>query len=139
MIKKYYLLRCTLLISFALIINNASFAQSLENGLHPKTLQFANEVYQDCPQYVNEELLGLYDKIVRRVEIVQFDNNQLYDVKLLSSVVLKNKCNLSLNYDGSNFDAENFNPLKYFFNYSSSEHQYIRIDNTNYIVHILPL
>ena len=136
-IKKYYLLRFSVLIALSFLLNNSLFAQS-DLGLHPKTEQFANEVYQDCLQYVNEELLGLYDKLVRRVEIVQFQNNQLNDIKLLSSFGLKNKCNASLSYDGVNFIPENFNPLKYFLNYSSTEDQYIRVDNTNYVVHILP-
>lgn len=136
-IKKYYLLRFSVLVALSSLLNTYSFAQS-DLGLHPKTEQFANQVYQDCPQYVNSELLIEYDKLVKRVEIVQFQNNQLNDIKLLSSFGLKNKCNASLSYDGVNLIPENFNPLKYFLNYSSTEDQYIRIDNTNYVVHILP-
>jgi len=136
LLKKYTTLKFLIVFGF-LGYSDAVIAQS-ESGLHPKTLQFANEVYLECPMYVNEELLNLYDKQVRRIEIVQWINGSLNDVKLLSSVALKNKCNPSLTYEGANFDGQNFNPLKYFFNYSASEDQFIRIDNTNFVIQIKP-
>jgi len=104
-------------------------------SLEAKAQQFANEVYQDCPQYAQAEYLNDYVTMIGRVEITTLAEYGSADYQLLSSIPLKNKCNTALTYDSAeNFNPENFNPLKYFFNFYSQTDQAYLVDNTQYIV-----
>lgn len=103
--------------------------------IEEKAQQFANEVYQDCPQYAQAEYLNDYVTMLGRVEIITLSEYGSADYQLLSAVPLKNKCNTSLSYDSAeNFNPENFNPLKYFFNFYAQTDQAYLVDNSQYIV-----
>lgn len=95
---------------------------------------FAEEVYLNCPQYRNAELLSIYESQINRVSLLELTPEQVINHPLLSTVQLKNKCNPALTYDNQSFNPTDFNPLKYFFNYTATEDVYYRIDNTNYVV-----
>lgn len=96
------------------------------------------EVYRDCPQYASEEYFKIYEEQVRKVSVNNVsDLSNLYNVANLTSVGLKNKCNPDLEYDyGTGFSPENFNPLKYFFDFYSTEDRFYIVDGTNYIITI---
>lgn len=57
--------------------------------------------------------------------------------KLLSSLGLNNKYNSALEMD-SVIEISTFNPLKYNFEMNSKEKNIYRVDNTDYIITILP-
>lgn len=100
--------------------------------------QYANEIYKDCPEYAGPAYMGDIREMLSRVEIrteaVQPQEN--YDV--LSNLILKNKCNPSLSSDVNNFNPDNFNPLKYFFNFYPKETVKYRVDGTQYVIVIQP-
>lgn len=102
------------------------------------TLDLAKEVFRDCPEYITNELLIVYEEIINRITIIEVSKEQAENHILLSQVGLKNKCNTSLSYDSNSTDIKSFNPLKYFFNYSSTEIVRYRIDGTNYLISISP-
>lgn len=109
------------------------------SNFHPsntaeKVIAFAEEVYLNCPQYRTSELLTIYESQVNRVSILEITPEQVINHPLLSTVQLKKKCNPAITNESSNFIASEFNPLKYFFNYSATEDVYYRIDNTNFVV-----
>lgn len=56
----------------------------------------------------------------------------------LSTLQLRNKCNLAMQRDEANFNPDTFNPLKYFFNFTPGVSTTYRVDNTNYIIIVHP-
>ena len=56
----------------------------------------------------------------------------------LSKVGIRNKVNPDLKNDYADFSVEKFNPLKYFFNFYSASQMNYRVDNTNYMIIIVP-
>ena len=102
--------------------------------MHPKTLQFSTEVFKDCMQYTQQQYLMEYSKQISQVSIIELPENKRQALPFLSQVPLKNKCNSQLIRDELNFDIQNFNPLKYFFNFYSENDQYIQVDNTSYVI-----
>lgn len=103
-----------------------------------KVADFAAEVYLNCPQYAHETYFEKYQFNIGQVEILQIDNEEkLSQYNLLSTVMLKNKCNKTLQHDsGLRFSPETFNPLKYFFPFHEKNSAIYRVDGTNYIIRI---
>jgi hypothetical protein len=111
--------------------------------IHPDAARFAKEVYGDVELYQTQGHLDLYSKELFRVTIIDFDKNNANHVnaELLSEKAIKTKYNPALINDAfvKDFDAKQFNALKYYLNFMSTEHVYIRIDSCpNVIVCILP-
>lgn len=154
--KKLMLLRLTFLFSFVLFSSLICLSQNSQitnqgilpkinsntdyqpNGSSDSIYILAQEVYLNCPEYLSNELISIYEALVNRVTIMEVLPEQAENHTLLSQVGLKNKCNPSLGYDNNMTDIALFNPLKYFFNYSASEIVRYRIDGTNYLVSISP-
>ncbi len=125
----------------AMFLTNGIFAQNAINNstsLHPKTAQFALEVYQDVVEYQTPEHLSIYSQNLSQVSISDM-GSLATNYETLQTVGLKNKYNPSLTYDQEGFDINNFNPLKYHFDFYSSEIQSFRVGTTSYIVTITPL
>ena len=120
------------LFFFTLSVAFNSFSQEFE--LHPKTVQFSTEVFKDCMQYTQQQYLMEYSKQISQVSIIELPEYKRQGLPFLSQVPLKNKCNSQLVRDELNFDNQNFNPLKYFFNFSVDNDQYIQVDNTSYVI-----
>lgn len=99
---------------------------------------WANEVYRDCPEYASSAHVEIYTAQAKKVSIVEVaDLSNRYNITELSSVGLKNKCNPDLDYEsGDSFSPENFNPLKYFFDFNASEDQMYLVNGTHYIITI---
>jgi hypothetical protein len=127
---KKLLLSLFFLIYISVISN--SFSQEIE--MHPKTLQFSTEVFKDCMQYTQQQYLMEYSKQISQVSIIELPEYKRVGLPFLSQFPLKNKCNSQLVRDELNFDIQNFNPLKYFFNFSGENDQYIQVDNTSYVI-----
>lgn len=104
-----------------------------------KVHQYAAEVYKDCTLFAEPQYMPEYIEEVSRVKVIKeaFQPNEQY--KLLSSFKLKNKCNMDMVTDNANtINPDNFNSLKYFFNFYSKTIQKIRVDNSPYVIIILP-
>lgn len=128
--------KLVLLFSALLVTCFLSPARAQQNDvLATKAQQYANEVFQDCSQYAQPEYLPDYENILSRMEVLT-TSTYTSGYTLLSTVLLKNKCNPDLiRDDASNFDPANFNPLKYNLDYfpKGSDKAY-RIDETSYII-----
>jgi hypothetical protein len=103
-----------------------------------KLTNYAQEVFLNCPQYVNNDLMPIYRSQIARVQILEHSSKIDENLQSLGQVIVKNKCNPSLIADNASISIEKFNPLKYFFNYSSSEPIEYRIPNTKYTILISP-
>lgn len=122
----------------------AKYGDNLSAPLSSKERAFIDEVYGDYANkliYNNPQRLLLFKDILRnRVVIKRHDAKDLSSLNLLSRVdMVKSKSiNSNLQRDYS-FDPDNFNPLKYEFGFFSKQrYTYYRVDNTQYLITILP-
>jgi|GEM_PF-1950247 len=100
---------------------------------------FMDEVYADIDIYKTDEHKKRYYSNLSRTIIHTVPLGEYPECPLLSTVSLKNKYNPNLQTDLNNFDPSKFNPLKYNFNYTSTNTTYYyRVDNSNYIIEIKP-
>jgi hypothetical protein len=131
--KKKFLLLIALIVP---ALGNL-FAQD-GNYFKAKTRTYANEVFQNCMMYATDQYIPTYEEWMGRVEVKQADKAASQSFPLLSTVEIKGKCNTSLYGTTKKFSVEQFNPLKYFFDFYSKKELTYRIDNSNYIVIIHP-
>ncbi|GGI58202.1 hypothetical protein [Winogradskyella haliclonae] len=118
----------------------AKFGENLSKPLSSKERAFIDEVYG---AYANEFIYNkphrvkTFKQILRnRVKIGFYENKDLSSLKRLSQIPLVNSINHNLLRDFS-FDADNFNPLKYAFNFfSENKTQTYRVDNTQFVITI---
>ena len=118
------------------------YGDNLSEPLSSKERAFIDEVYGDYADklvYNNPQRLLLFKDILRnRVVINRYDDKDLSSVNLLSRVDIVKSVNSNLQRDYS-FDLDDFNPLKYAFNFfSRNRAEYYRVDNTQYLITILP-
>lgn len=103
-----------------------------------KVIKCAVEVYQKSTQYLTLGHLQSYKEYLSHVELYEATNEQIAtgNYPLISTLTLKNKYNVDLDYDKApNFDIEKFNPLKYFFvTDENGVSPFYRIYGTNYLV-----
>ena len=98
------------------------------------------EVYADDASRIldNEMLFNFYSTLINeRIQYITqpYQSDEKYPK--LSEIDLLNKKNPNLERDSS-FDPDTFNPLKYNFNFTSSGKQLYRVDETDYLILILP-
>lgn len=113
-----------------------SFAQITDSeiqNLHPKTVAFALEVFQDVTEYQTTEFLISYSERIKRVSVENVGASAS-SYPSLETVGLRGKYNPSLEVDKDDFDPSNFNPLKYHFTYYKEEIQKFRVGNSGYVI-----
>lgn len=128
-----------IVILFAARSIEAQTYQIPRDSLELKAKQYLQEVYMECPQYINEQSIAMGVDFLSRLVIHSVSENQYPECRLLSSVYLKNKCNPQIIYDVDRFNLYTFNPLKYLFSFKSTSVAYYRVDGTNYIIEIKPI
>lgn len=128
-----------LLLLIALIVPALGnlFAQD-GNYFKSKTRTYANEVFQNCMMYATDQYMPTYEEWMSRVEVKQVEKSVSQSFPALSTLPIKEKCNNFLLTEPKKFTVEQFNPLKYFFDFYSKKEMTYRIDNSNYIVIIHP-
>jgi len=103
---------------------------------------FVREVFQDQADVLvfksDTGRLEMINNFLNRFEVDQRADLRKKEIPLLSILKLNNKYNSSLIID-TYYNPKTFNPLKYHFNMSSKEIQLYRIDNTDFIIRILPI
>ncbi len=103
---------------------------------------FVREVFQDQADVLvfksDSGRLEMINNFLNRFEVDQRADLRKKAIPLLSILKLNNKYNSSLIID-TYYNPKTFNPLKYHFNMSSKEIQLYRIDNTDFIIRILPI
>lgn len=131
------ILLCYLLVSGGMLcVPNSSFSQV---SSQEKVTRFLNEVYLNCPAYVDSIHVSRGVEFLERVHLHTVEQGQYPECLLLSSVALKNKCNETLTNDATQFNWENFNPFKYLFSFYSTQAAFFRVDGTDYIIEISPV
>ena len=137
------ILVCTLLVSTSLFSQtrkqkSVSYNSNVNAPLTSSELAMITEVYGST---ANENILDkpqrlkdIKNNIRNRVEIKNIPNpSDQKPCPFLSEVPLMDYYVLGLQRD-INFNPQNFNPLKYLFNYNSYGTHMYRVDNTNYFV-----
>ncbi len=125
--------RNLIIVSFFAI---SGFANAQPNITDQTVKKYAKEVFGTTETYQSKEHLQLYKEKLQRIEIKKLDqlsiNNS--DLKILSSVRLLNKY-ANISYDNkTNFKPNNFNALKYAFDFNNKKDQYFLVNGTNYII-----
>lgn len=111
----------------------ASNAQQINSKIQEVYGEKTQEILQNDP----ERIKVLTDLLNNRIKIVEVPVIGDDKYPKLSEAPLLNKYNSNLTRDIV-FDPNNFNPLKYGLNFFSTRTEVYRIDNTNYIISILP-
>jgi hypothetical protein len=119
---------------FILLIVTVFGGNVFSQELHPKTIEFSSEVFRDCMEYTQPQHLAEYSDQISRVSVIILPEYKRVGLVFLSFFGLKNKCNSDLIRDNNQFVPENFNPLKYHFNFYSEIDQYIQIENSSYVI-----
>nr|WP_321231184.1 hypothetical protein [uncultured Psychroserpens sp.] len=133
----------TLLISTSLFsqsrkYNTVNYNENVNSSLTNVELALINEVYGNT---ANENILDKPQRLKdiknilrNRVEIKNLSNpRDQKQCTLLSEVPLFDYYVSGLQRD-TNFNPQDFNPLKYLFNYNSYGTHMYRVDNTNYFI-----
>ncbi|WP_353779759.1 hypothetical protein [Winogradskyella sp. 3972H.M.0a.05] len=141
-----------ILLFIGMLMTNISFSQSQPKKVHSTHVNYGNnidapltqkelsqitEVYgSEAEKYVlniPQRLKDIKHILRNRVHIVEYPGKDLSSFKKLSQVPLFNEYNKSLKRDLV-VDKNNFNPLKYQFQFFSKESYKIRVDNTQYLI-----
>ncbi|RYD97350.1 MAG: hypothetical protein EOP54_11185 [Sphingobacteriales bacterium] len=133
--KKKFVFSC---FGLALLTSATLNAQQFNNTvLAGKAGPFTIEVEGACwtpPQaYIQENA-----QLLSRVEIKTQPFIATEGFSLLSTTILRNKCDAFMQRDEANFNPDTFNPLKYFLNFTPGTSTTYRVDNTNYIIIVHP-
>lgn len=115
------------------------YADDIDEPLTNSELQKITEVYGSETESLilnNPQRLKDIKNILRhRIEIVELPNKDLSSFKKLSAVPLMKEYNKLLQRDTA-IDIQNFNPLKYQFQFFSKKSTTVRVDNTQYLITI---
>ena len=124
------------------VIKGVTYNDNVNQPLTLKEKTQLTEVYGDQLQSLilnrPQRLKDVKDILRNRVKIgLASDNEKSRFAPLLSTVPLFKNYNTKLQRDGS-FDKNNFNPLKYQFDFHGFSFSMFRIDNSDYVVMIIP-
>jgi len=144
--KPIYLFLNSVLTFLAIIFLSFSSYSQEKDLSEPQTLKasseliksFFEEVHKGSPYKYDKERERIYLEQLSRIEIIHIPYVENKNLVNLSTIELLNKYNSNLSYDFSNFDPKKFNFIKYSFNFYLTYDQFIRVDNQDYIIHILP-
>ena len=138
MYPQFKLLFAIILLFSVTAVSQTTFTPDLDN-----TADFVAAVYADKVAvlgYDSAESLQQFESHLSRVEILL--TNEVFPGKVvpLSEVPLITTYNPDLTYDlGENFIPEIFNPFKYKMDFFRNDTIVsYRVDNTNYVIQILP-
>jgi hypothetical protein len=94
-----------------------------------------NQGYKEYP--LNEERIIIYEDRLKRTKYCFSEELADKELEKISSVTVFNKLNPALKQDLFIQDINDFNPLKYSFNYYSDKDQFYLIDETNFVIIII--
>lgn len=117
------------------------YASNVKAPLTAKELKMLKDVYADQldKEVLNrpQRLKDIKNILRNRVEIVDYNNKDLSSMVKLSSIPLFNIYNKALTRDAF-FSPENFNVLKYNLPFYIKKRVTYHIDNSTYILSIIP-
>lgn len=122
------------IVYLSFLLTNFLVCNAYSQSVSPKNYdRFIEEVYSGTP-YTTDELKAIYTRNMSMVVVKKWDGEKY---PYLDQIDLVNKYNPNLKYDiGILFDNENFNPLKYFFNFTTK--QVLIVRDTDYMIVIDP-
>jgi hypothetical protein len=100
--------------------------------------KFFAEVHDGSEYKYNSERERIYLEQLSRIEIIYIPYVENIHHPKLSTIEKMTKYNQNINFDLNDFEPKKFNFIKYSFNFYASYDQFIRVDNKDYIIHILP-
>ena len=110
------------------------FNENVHRPLNDIEIKYILEAYGESTYKrilnINPLLLNIKDILRNRVEILKKKYYKNEEIKKLS-LVKKTSSNPI-------FDINDFNPLLYDFDFESKKNQIYRVDNTDYLINILP-
>lgn len=123
------------IVYFSFLLTNFLVCNVYSQSVSPINYdRFIEEVYSGTP-YMTDELKAIYTRNMSMVVVKKWDGEKY---PYLDQIDLVNKYNPNLKYDiGIGFDNENFNPLKYFFNFKTK--QVLIVRDTDYMIVIDPM
>jgi len=120
----------------------ATYGENVKETLTQKERKYIIEAYGDKAEdfvFNNPQRLKEFKHILRNRVVIEFyKNKDLSSITPLSKVPFINssKSNIKSSYI---FNPEMFNPLLYMFDFfSSNSIKYYHVDNTQYLIKILP-
>ena len=110
------------------------FNENVHRPLNDIEIKYILEAYGESTYKriinINPLLLNIKDILRNRVEILKKKYYKNEEIKKLSLVKKTNSNPI--------FDINDFNPLLYDFDFESKKNQIYRVDNTDYLINILP-
>ena len=110
------------------------FNENVHSPLNDIEIKYILEAYGESTYKriinINPLLLNIKDILRNRVEILKKKYYKNEEIKKLSLVKKTNSNQI--------FDINDFNPLLYDFDFESKKNQIYRVDNTDYLINILP-
>jgi len=110
------------------------FNENVQSPLNDIEKKYILEAYGESTYKriinINPLLLNIKDILRNRVEILKKKYYKNEEIKKLSLVKKTNSNPI--------FDINDFNPLLYDFDFESKKNQIYRVDNTDYLINILP-
>lgn len=108
---------------------------SVSPKINPELIdQFFNEVHKGSPYNMSMDRKKSYLDQLSRFSFVYSPNVENKNHPLLSSIGRKDKYNKNMDYSLDNFKPEEFNFIKYSFNFYQPSSQMIRVDGQDYLI-----
>ena len=108
---------------------------SVSPKINPELIdQFFSEVHKGSPYKMSMDRKKSYLEQLSRFSFVYSPNVENKNHPLLSSIGRKDKYNKNMDYSLDNFKPEEFNFIKYSFNFYLTSSQMIRVDGQDYLI-----
>jgi len=133
--KKKFIFSCfSLVLLTGATLNAQQFNNTVLAGkAGPFTLEVEGGCWTPSQAYIQENA-----QLLSRIQIKSQPYFPSEGFPRLSTTILRNKCDASMQRDEANFNPDTFNPLKYFLNFTPGTSTTYRVDNTNYIIVVHP-
>jgi hypothetical protein len=137
--KTLYILACLLLSLGTINAQTDEQKEKIEASTSPKINpqlidQFFNEVHKGSPYKMSADRKKAYLEQLSRFSFVYSPYVENKNHPLLSSIGMKDKYNKSMDYSLERFKPEEFNFIKYGFNFYLPSSQMIRVDGQDYLI-----
>lgn len=134
-----YILACLLLSLGTINAQTDEQKKKIEASMSPKINpqlidQFFNEVHKGSPYKMSEDRKKSYLEQLSRLSFVYSPYVENKNHPLLSTIEKMDKYNKNMDYSLENFKPEEFNFIKYGFNFYLPTSQMIRVDNQDFLI-----
>ena len=134
-----YILACLVLTLGTVVAQTDEQKKKIEASTSPKINpqlidQFFNEVHEGSPYKMSEDRKKSYLEQLSRLSFVYSPYVENKNHPLLSTIEKMDKYNKNMDYSLENFKPEEFNFIKYGFNFYLPTSQMIRVDNQDFLI-----